>query len=111
MLLLLLLIQALVRPKVFDDDLRKRCKYLGHLPEGANVVFVEADLQSVVSDEGLKGFEQALRIRRSKRREKARKDEKARIRAEEREKEKLNAQRSELDSRLTLPPFKVPRTY
>ena len=83
---------------IVDDDLRKRCKYLGHRSEGANVVFVKADLRNVVSDKGLKGFEWALRIRRSKREEKARKDDKARIRAEEREKEKLNAQRSELDT-------------
>ncbi|KAL0068544.1 hypothetical protein AAF712_004259 [Marasmius tenuissimus] len=71
-----------------NDDLRKRCKYLAHMPEGADVVFVEADLHNVVGKEGLKNFEGALRLRKAKRRDKGRKDEKARARAEEREKEK-----------------------
>ncbi|KAH9937357.1 uncharacterized protein B0H18DRAFT_1091569 [Fomitopsis serialis] len=57
-----------------NDDLRKRCKYLGHLPEGADVVFVEADLEDVVGAEGLKNFEGPLRMR---------------PRAEERERERL----------------------
>lgn len=72
-----------------NDDLRKRCKYLSHLPEGADVVFVEADLESVVSQDGLKNFERALATRRSRRKEKDRKDDKARARAEEREKERV----------------------
>ncbi|OBZ68392.1 putative RING finger protein P8B7.23 [Grifola frondosa] len=72
-----------------NDDLRKRCKYLAHLPEGADVVFVEADLGGVVGHEGLKNFEGALKLRRARRKEKGRKDDKARARAEEREKEKL----------------------
>lgn len=72
-----------------NDDLRKRCKYLAHLPEGADVVFVEADLEGVVGAEGLKSFEGPLKMRRARRKEKGRKDDKARARAEEREKEKL----------------------
>ncbi|KAH9950925.1 hypothetical protein B0H21DRAFT_720440 [Amylocystis lapponica] len=72
-----------------NDELRKRCKYLAHLPEGADVVFVEADLAGVVGAEGLKSFEVPLRMRRARRKEKGRKDDKARARAEEREKEKL----------------------
>jgi hypothetical protein len=71
-----------------NDDLRKRCKYLGHFPEGADVVFVEADLSGVVGTEGLKSFEGPLRLRANKRKEKERKDDRARARAEEREREK-----------------------
>lgn len=71
-----------------NDDLRKRCKYLAHLPEGADVVFVEADLEGVVGPEGLKNFEGALKMRKSRRKEKGRKDDRAKIRAEEREREK-----------------------
>jgi hypothetical protein len=74
-----------------NEDLRKRCKYLGHMPEGADVVFVEADLEGVVGLEGLKNFEGALKLRRSRRKEKARKDDRARARAEEREREKEKA--------------------
>ena len=72
-----------------NDDLRKRCKYLAHLPEGADVVFVEADLSGVVGPDGLRAFEGPLRQRRARRKEKGRRDDKARARAEEREKERL----------------------
>ncbi|KAJ6611470.1 hypothetical protein B0H10DRAFT_2165795 [Mycena sp. CBHHK59/15] len=73
-----------------NDDLRKRCKYLAHMPDGADVVFVEADLTEVVGgvDGGLKNFEGALKMRAARRKEKGKKDERARARAEEREKEK-----------------------
>ncbi|KAJ7110369.1 hypothetical protein C8R43DRAFT_1099731 [Mycena crocata] len=73
-----------------NDDLRKRCKYLAHMPDGADVVFVEADLTEVVGgfEGGLKNFEGALKMRASRRKEKVRKDERARVRAEEREREK-----------------------
>ncbi|KAI9510821.1 hypothetical protein F5148DRAFT_498415 [Russula earlei] len=72
-----------------DADLRRRCKYLSHIPEGADVVFVEADLEGVVGAEGLRAFEGAIKARRARRREKGRRDEKAKARAEEREREKL----------------------
>lgn len=71
-----------------NDDLRKRCKYLAHLPEGADVVFIEADLRSVVGNAGLRGFENALKTRRARRRDKNKRDDKARARAEERDRER-----------------------
>ncbi|KAH8111937.1 hypothetical protein DFH11DRAFT_1610856 [Phellopilus nigrolimitatus] len=72
-----------------DGELRRRCKYLAHVPESADVVFVEADLAGVVGPETLRTFEAPLRARRAKRREKGKKDDRARARAEEREREKL----------------------
>ena len=71
-----------------NDDLRKRCKYLAHMPEGADVVFIEADLEGVVGQEGLKNFEGALKTRKSRRNEKGRKDDRAKARAEQRDKER-----------------------
>ncbi|KAJ7664943.1 hypothetical protein B0H17DRAFT_295036 [Mycena rosella] len=73
-----------------NDELRKRCKYLAHMPDGADVVFVEADLAGVVggAEGGLKNFEGALKMRAARRKEKGRKDERARVRAEERERER-----------------------
>ncbi|KAF7337723.1 RING finger domain protein [Mycena sanguinolenta] len=71
-----------------NDDLRKRCKYLAHMPDGADVVFIEADLSGVVGPGGLKNFEGALKMRAARRKEKGRKDERARVRAEERERER-----------------------
>ncbi|PPQ64079.1 hypothetical protein CVT24_008892 [Panaeolus cyanescens] len=68
-----------------NDDLRKRCKYLSHIPEGADVVFVEADLEGVVGTDTLKNFEGPLRMRHNRRKEKSKKDDRAKARAEERE--------------------------
>ena len=72
-----------------NDDLRKRWKYLAHFPEGADVVFIEADLEAVVGLEGLSSFEGALKQRRARRRDKGKKDDKAKVKAEERDKERL----------------------
>jgi hypothetical protein len=72
-----------------DDGLRKRCKYLAHMPAGADVVFVEADLESVVGKEALALFEGALRARKSKRKEKERKVERNRFKAEEKAKHQM----------------------
>jgi len=74
-----------------NDDLRKRCKYIAHMPEGANVAFIEADLEGVVGAEGLKNFENALKLRKTRRKEKGRRDDRARARAEEKERERMNA--------------------
>ncbi len=74
-----------------NDDLRKRCKYLAHLPEGADVVFIEADVSDVVGSEGMKNFENALKTRSARRKEKERKEDRAKARAEEKEREKERA--------------------
>ncbi|KAJ3575247.1 hypothetical protein NP233_g1231 [Leucocoprinus birnbaumii] len=71
-----------------NDDLRKRCKYLAHTPEGADVVFIEANLGSVVGAQGLKNFEGLLKSRMARRKEKGKKDDRAKAKAEEREREK-----------------------
>ena len=83
-----------------DADLRRRCKYLSHIPEGADVVFIEANLEGVVGAEGLRAFEGAIKARRARRREKGRRDEKAKARAEEREREKLIAISASTPSRI-----------
>jgi hypothetical protein len=82
-----------------DADLRRRCKYLSHIPEGADVVFIEANLEGVVGAEGLRAFEGAIKARRARRREKGRRDEKARARGEEREREKVVAISASVPSR------------
>ncbi|KAJ7737400.1 hypothetical protein B0H14DRAFT_3611791 [Mycena olivaceomarginata] len=53
-----------------NDYLRKRCKYVVHMPDGADVGFVEADLGGVAGDAGLKSFEGALKMRAARRKEK-----------------------------------------
>ena len=73
-----------------NDDLRKRCKYLAHLPEGADVVFIEADVSDVVGVEGMRNFDNALKTRSTRRKDKERKEDRAKARAEERERERVH---------------------
>lgn len=85
-----------------NEELRKRCKYLTHLPKGTDVVFVEVDWDAMAGsgtgtadengapkaliDRGtLKPYEQVLRARRNKRRDRERKEERAKLKAEEAE--------------------------
>ena len=56
-----------------------RCKYPSHIPERADVVFNEANLEGVVGAEGLYAFERAIKVRRARRRERGRCYEKARM--------------------------------
>ena len=72
---------------VVDDDLRKRAKYLGHLPYGCEVSFLECDWRDLVSPEILEKFGPELERRRKKHQDKATREEKDRIRAEKDEDE------------------------
>ena len=73
---------------IVDDDLRKRAKYLAHLPHGCEVGFLECDWTDVVVPEVLEGFATELERRRKKNREKELREEKERARAEKDEDEK-----------------------
>ncbi|KAG0241213.1 hypothetical protein BGX31_001311 [Mortierella sp. GBA43] len=61
------------------EEVRKKCKYLGHLPLGCEVSFLDVVLEDVVGKEGVKAFETELRMRRSKRLEKEAREERERI--------------------------------
>ena len=76
-------------PGTINDELRKRCKYLGHLPTGSEVIFVEAELEEIVGKEGLMAFEQPLRARREKRRARVKREDKAKSKWERTEREKM----------------------
>lgn len=73
---------------IIDDDLRKRAKYLAHLPHGCEVGFLECDWTDVVAPEVLEGFAAEIDRRRKKNREKEVREEKERLRAEKEEDEK-----------------------
>ena len=73
---------------VVDDDLRKRAKYLRHLPHGCEVGFLECDWTDLVSPDILAKFSAELDRRRKRNREKAAQEEKERIRAEKEEDDK-----------------------
>ncbi|KAL5333849.1 hypothetical protein BJX70DRAFT_379962 [Aspergillus crustosus] len=73
---------------IVDDELRKRVKYLGHLPQGCEVSFLECDWREVVVPEILEQFRTETEKRRKRNREKEVREEKSRIRAEKEEDEK-----------------------
>lgn len=87
-----------------NEELRRRCKYLTHLPTGTDVVFVEVDWEAMstpasagmhegaeapppllVRKSTLQPYEQGLRQRKHKRRDRERRDDRAKLRFEERE--------------------------
>ena len=67
---------------VVDDDLRRRTKYLAHLPSGREVAFLECDWTDVVGPDVLQRFAPDIDRRRKKHREKEAREEKDRVRAE-----------------------------
>lgn len=73
---------------IVDDELRKRVKYLGHLPQGCEVNFLECDWRDVVVPEVLARFRAETDRRRKRNREKEVREEKDRIRAEKEEDDK-----------------------
>ncbi|QKX64286.1 uncharacterized protein TRUGW13939_11459 [Talaromyces rugulosus] len=73
---------------VVDDELRKRAKYLGHLPYGCEVNFLECDWTDIVVPEVLDRFHSEINKRRQRNRDKESKEEKDRLRAEKEEDEK-----------------------
>lgn len=65
-----------------DDALRKRAKYLGHLPRGCLVSFLECDWTDIVSEEILATFKDEIERRRRRNRDKELQEERERIQAE-----------------------------
>ncbi|KAF2731025.1 hypothetical protein EJ04DRAFT_514861 [Polyplosphaeria fusca] len=70
---------------VVDDDLRKRTKYLAHLPYGCEVSFLECDWTDTVAPDVLEQFKPEIEKRRKKNLDKETREEKARVRAEKEE--------------------------
>ena len=70
---------------VVDDELRKRTKYLAHLPYGCEVGFLECDWTDTVAPEILERFKPEIEKRRKKHTDKETREEKARLRAEKAE--------------------------
>ncbi|TVY40791.1 putative RING finger protein [Lachnellula subtilissima] len=70
-----------------DDELRKRTKYLSHLPYGCEVGFLECNWTDVVDPEILENFLPEIEKRRKRNRDKENREEKDRLRAEKAEDE------------------------
>ena len=73
---------------IVDDDLRRRAKYLAHLPHGCEVGFLECNWTDVVAPEVLQEFSSDIERRITKNREKEVREEKERARAEREEDDK-----------------------
>ncbi|KAJ4358680.1 uncharacterized protein N0V89_003264 [Didymosphaeria variabile] len=83
---------------VIDDDLRKRTKYLAHLPYGCEVCFLECDWTDTVAPEILEKFKPEIEKRRKRHYDKESKEEKARLRAEKAEYAEFAAARRKRNS-------------
>lgn len=88
------------------EEVRKKCKYLGHLPLGCEVSFLDVALETIVGNEGVKPFETELRMRRAKRKEKEIREERERVEREH----KLNPPKARRNEELFVndPFFHVP---
>ncbi|KAI5285112.1 hypothetical protein KEM54_000823 [Ascosphaera aggregata] len=73
---------------IIDEDLRKRTKYLSHLPFGCEVAFLECDWSDIVGKKVLEGFDAEIRKRRKRNWEKRVAEDREKMKAEKRE-EKL----------------------
>ena len=80
-----------VTPRVVDDEMRKRTRYLSHLPYGCEVNFLECDWTDTVPSEVLEKFKPEIESRRRRNEEKEAREEKARLQAEKEEDEKRYA--------------------
>lgn len=65
-----------------DDAVRKRAKYLGHLPHGCLISFLECDWTDIVPPEVLSTFTEEIERRRRRNRDKAAQEERERLQAE-----------------------------
>lgn len=79
---------------VVDDELRKRVKYLAHLPYGCEVGFLECDWRDVVPASILEEFRPMLERRKKRNDEKDAREEKERIRIERAEEREMASIRS-----------------
>lgn len=80
-------VEAVSTGHTVDDDFRKRMKYLGHLPYGTEVAFLECDWADVVSLGVLEEFKPEIERRRKRRRDKESSEDKDRQRAEKEERD------------------------
>jgi hypothetical protein len=70
---------------IIDDDLRKKAKYMAHLPYGFEVTFLECDWTDVINPTVLEQFETEINLRRKRNLDKEAREERDRIRAEKEE--------------------------
>ncbi|KAI9250603.1 hypothetical protein BY458DRAFT_536264 [Sporodiniella umbellata] len=75
-----------VQESTLDEDLRKKCKYLGHLPLARDVTFLEINVKSIVSTDTLQTFKNELHARTKRRKDKERREEQEKKNSENKQK-------------------------
>ncbi|CAB4490042.1 hypothetical protein RhiirA5_354521 [Rhizophagus irregularis] len=96
-----------VDESTMNEELRKRFKYISHLPLSCDVTFLEVDLKGFVTDDSLKIFENELKQRYNRRKEKARKEEWLHEQAVNKERRSKDMQQESISS----DPFFQPYSY
>ncbi|KPI35431.1 putative RING finger protein [Cyphellophora attinorum] len=74
---------------IVDDELRKRAKYIGHLPHGCEVSFLECDWTDIIHPSILEQFSDDISRRRKRNTDKEAREERDRMRAEREEDARL----------------------
>lgn len=67
---------------VVDDSMRKRARYLGHLPRGCVISYLECDWTDIIPAETLEAFSKDIEKRRKHNRDKAAQEDRERFQAE-----------------------------
>ncbi|KAI5819028.1 hypothetical protein BZA77DRAFT_342387 [Pyronema omphalodes] len=75
-------IENVVTGHTVDDNLRRKSKWLAHLPAGSEISFLECDWSDVLAADVLQQFEAEISRRRIQKREKEVREERDRVRAE-----------------------------
>ncbi|KAG0164334.1 hypothetical protein DFQ30_010096 [Apophysomyces sp. BC1015] len=91
-----------IEESTVTEELRKKFKYLGHVPLACDITFLEIDLKSLVSGATLKAFENELRQRVKQRQDRIKREEKANkaVEARQRKQQRMRSkQQPAMDSR------------
>lgn len=94
---LLLKVTNITHGQQVTRELRKRIKYLNHLPLYTPIAFLECEWRGIVPDESLKPFNKDLSSRRKWKKDKERREERDKRRYEREEQEHLRAELEQED--------------
>jgi hypothetical protein len=80
------------------SDIRKRMPFLNHIPLFTDIVFVELDLNHVLSDETKRKFKNEIAKRRKKRQSKTQAEKRADLQAKKEDRDRINARKARLQT-------------
>ncbi len=80
------------------SEIRKRMPFLNHIPLYTDIVFVELDLNHVLSEETKRKFKNEIAKRRKKRQSKAQAEKRADLQAQKEDQDRINARKARLQT-------------